>query len=118
MRATIPFLRRRTLAPRMRDAFAAFESAARRRPLSDQRLDAYRNVLEDFAAWAGPSRRLSDVAPEEAQVAQGLAKYLTRTKLLRMIELLDAYRRHCDYNVGVGSSLGGFAVEWERILAN
>ena len=60
----------------------------------------------------------AEAAPEDAQVAQGLAKYLTRAKLLRMVELLDTYRRHCDYNVGVGPTLGGFAVEWERILAN
>ncbi|MBR3561244.1 MAG: DNA polymerase III subunit delta' [Oscillospiraceae bacterium] len=54
--------------------------------------------------------------PEDAQVAQGLAKHLTRAKLMRMIELLDSYRRYCGYNVSAGSTLGGFAVEWERIL--
>ncbi len=57
-----------------------------------------------------------EIPPEDAQAAQGLAKYLASAKLLRMIELLDTYRRHCDYNVGVGPTLGGFAVEWENAL--
>ena len=59
----------------------------------------------------------AEIPQEETQAAQGLAKALTRAKLLRMIELLDRYRRHCGYNVGVGATLGGFAVEWERVLA-
>lgn len=92
------------------------------------KLEGGKRKRDDLAALFEDARLLfadallaqygADAPPEEAQVAQGLAKYLTRAKLVRMIELLDTYRRHCDYNVGVGSALGGFAVEWERILAN
>ncbi len=47
----------------------------------------------------------------------GPASRMPRTRLLSLIDLLDAYRRHCEYNVGVGPTLGGFAVEWEEALA-
>jgi len=55
-------------------------------------------------------------APQNAEVAAGLSKHLTRSQLLRLIELLDTYRQFCTYNVGVGLALGGFAVEWENAL--
>lgn len=55
-------------------------------------------------------------APEHAEIAAGLSKRLSRTQLLRLIELLDTYRQFCTYNVGVGSTLGGFAIEWEKAI--
>ena len=54
--------------------------------------------------------------PEDAALAAALLRRLTRAQLLRLIELLDAYRRHCDYNVGAGVTLGGFAAEWEELF--
>ena len=53
---------------------------------------------------------------EEAECAQLLASRLTKAELLGTIDLLQAYRQHCTYNVGVGPTLGGFAVELEEIL--
>ena len=47
----------------------------------------------------------------------GPARRLTKRRLAAMLELLDAYRRDCEYNVNVGATLGGFAVEWEAALA-
>ncbi len=56
------------------------------------------------------------VGAAEAQSAQLLASRLTRRRLLGAIDLLQTYRDHCTYNVGVGPTLGGFAVELEEIL--
>ena len=41
---------------------------------------------------------------------------LTKAQILGTIELLETYRDHCNYNVGVGPLLGGLAVELEEIL--
>ena len=52
----------------------------------------------------------------EVRAAQLLASRLTKAKLLGTIDLLQEYRSKCTYNVGVGPTLGGFAVELEEIL--
>lgn len=44
------------------------------------------------------------------------AERLTRQQLLACVTLLETYRNHCTYNVGVGPTLGGFAAELEEIL--
>lgn len=50
------------------------------------------------------------------EVVQFLASCLTKPQILCTIDLLQTYRSHCSYNVGVGPTLGGFAVELEEIL--
>lgn len=45
-----------------------------------------------------------------------LTSRLTKPQILGTIELLETYRDHCNYNVGVGPLLGGLAVELEEIL--
>ena len=52
----------------------------------------------------------------ESQTARLLASRLTKAKLLSTIDLLQEYRNKCTYNVGVGPTLGGFAVELEETL--
>ena len=55
--------------------------------------------------------------PEDAlRIARSLASRLTKAKLLGTIDLLQDYRNKCTYNVGVGPTLGGFAVELEETL--
>ena len=54
--------------------------------------------------------------PEEDAAARLLASRLTKAELLGTIELLQTYRSDCGYNVGVGTTLGGFAAELEEIL--
>ena len=51
-----------------------------------------------------------------AAPAAQLAQRLTKAQILGTIELFETYRKHCDYNVGVGPTLGGLAVELEEIL--
>lgn len=53
---------------------------------------------------------------EAAESAQLLVSRLTKSQILGTIDLLQAYRSHCGYNVGVGPTLGGFAVELEETL--
>ena len=56
------------------------------------------------------------VPAEEAETVAALNRRLSKAKLARLLELLDAYRKHCAYNVGVGVTLGGLAAELEDIL--
>ena len=50
------------------------------------------------------------------EIAANLAKTLTKTQIMRTIELLQKYREECAFNVGVGHVLGALAVELEDIL--
>ena len=59
----------------------------------------------------------SDAAGAESETVRALAKRVPKAKLVRVIELLDTYRRHCTYNVGAGVTLGGFAAELEELLS-
>jgi len=54
-------------------------------------------------------------AAEADETAAALTR-LGKTRLTRVIALLDAYRRSCAYNVGAGLTLGGFAAELEDTL--
>ena len=56
------------------------------------------------------------VPERDLRIARSLASRLTKAKLLGTIDLLQDYRNKCTYNVGVGPTLGGFAVELEEIL--
>lgn len=46
----------------------------------------------------------------------GALRRLDKAKLMRVITLLDNYRKYCTYNVGAGVTLGGFAAELEDTL--
>ena len=55
--------------------------------------------------------------PEQYKALRAvLGSRLTKAQILGTIELLETYRNHCEYNVGVGPLLGGLAVELEEIL--
>lgn len=53
--------------------------------------------------------------PAEREMVSILARRLTKSRIFGTIELLNKYRGHCAYNVGVGLVLGGLAAEWEEI---
>ena len=48
--------------------------------------------------------------------AEELGKRLTKTQLVRTIELMKQYRRECGYNVGPGHVLGALAAELEELF--
>ena len=58
----------------------------------------------------------ASVPERDLRIARSLASRLTKAKLLGTIDLLQDYRNKCTYNVGVGPTLGGFAVELEETL--
>ena len=49
-------------------------------------------------------------------LAEELGKRLTKTQLVRTIELMKQYRRECGYNVGPGHVLGALAAELEELF--
>ena len=53
---------------------------------------------------------------EDGEIVSFLAKNLTKTQMMRTIELLRKYHGECTYNVGVSHFLGALAVELEGIL--
>ena len=53
---------------------------------------------------------------EDREIAAYLAKNLTKTQMMRTIELLQKYQAECVYNVGPGHVLGALAAELEGIL--
>ena len=90
------------------------------------RLEKKRTTREDLSAALERSREAFAAAlllsygqqPEETEreIAPFLAKNLTKTQIMRTIELLQKYRGECTYNVGAGHVLGALAVELEGIL--
>ena len=90
------------------------------------RLEKKRLSREDLAALLEQSRAVFSAAllllygrpPEETdrETASFLAKNLTKTQIMRTIELLQKYHGECIYNVGTGHVLGALAVELEGIL--
>ena len=52
--------------------------------------------------------------PEEScrEIAPILAKNLTKSQIMRTIELLQKYRGECTYNVGTGHVLGASRWNW------
>ena len=90
------------------------------------RLEKKRMTREELAAMLDQSRNAFASAllllygqqplSEEREIAPFLAKNLTKTQIMRTIELLQKYRAECAYNVGPGHVLGALAVELEGIL--
>lgn len=73
---------------------------------------------ETRARFAAALLRLYGQESEEnfSEIATYLGKNLTKTQIMRTIELLQLYQEECAYNVGVGHVLGALAVELEGIL--
>ena len=90
------------------------------------RLEKKRTTREDLSALLERSRGafasalllLYGQEPEEIdrEIAPYLAKNLTKSQIMRTIELLQKYHGECAYNVGPGHVLGALAAELEGIL--
>ena len=50
------------------------------------------------------------------EMAAFLGKNLTKAQIMHTIEILQNYRRQCQYNVSAGQVLGALTVELEGIL--
>ena len=84
------------------------------------RLETAKATREELSSLFTQARELlADTLISRLGVARSAAagaQRLTKTQILGTIDLLDKYRKHCDYNVGVGPLLGGLAAELEEIL--
>ena len=90
------------------------------------RLEKKRMTREDLSAMLEGCREAFSAAllslygqqPEEIrrESVSFLAKNLTKSQIVRTIELLQKYRGECAYNVGPGHVLGALAVELEDIF--
>ena len=99
----------RAVASRRRGAVTAVAVGLERRRLTREDLAALlEECREAFAAAL--------LAMEGVPAAAAAAKNLTKTQIMRTIELLERYRKECSYNVGAGHVLGALAVELEGIL--
>ena len=90
------------------------------------RLEKKRTTREDLSAMLEECREVFSAAlfllygqpPGEnlRESASFLAKNLTKSQIVRTIEVLQKYRGECAYNVGPGHVLGALAVELEDIF--
>lgn len=97
---------------------AAAELAARmekKRVTREETADMLSQARERFAEAL---LLLYGQAPREIyrETASYLAKNLTKTQIMRTIELLQKYRGECAYNIGPGHVLGALGVELEGIF--
>lgn len=83
-------------------------------------LEVKKASREELAALFSDARQiLADTLVARLGLGRSAAEgtqRLTKTQILGTIDILDKYRKHCDYNVGVGPLLGGLAAELEEIL--
>ena len=104
----------RAVASRRRGAVTAVAVGLERRRLTREDLAA---LLEECReVFAAALLAMEGVPGPASQTAAAAAKNLTKTQIMRTIELLERYRKECSYNVGAGHVLGALAVELEGIL--
>ncbi|MEG1988738.1 MAG: DNA polymerase III subunit delta' [Oscillibacter sp.] len=87
-----------------------------RKKISREELSALLEETRDRFAAALLGLYGQESAEIFADSAGFLGKNLTKTQIMRTIELLQTYQAECAYNVGVGHVLGALAVELEGIL--
>lgn len=106
----------RRIAGGTRASRAAFLAKLETQKLSRDDLSALFERTRLLLADALLAAYGSSVPASEREIAALLASRLTKAKILGTIDLLQEYRSKCTYNVGVGPTLGGFAVELEETL--
>ena len=106
----------RAIGSRRRGAVAELAVRLERKKTSREDLSAL--LEEGRAAFSAALLLLYGQPPEEnhREIAAFLAKNLTKTQIMRTIELLQKYHGECVYNVSPSHVLGALAVELEGIL--
>lgn len=105
----------RCLAGGRRGSVAELAVRLERKKLSREALSA---MLERSGAiFAEALLLLYGQAPEEGdrELAELIGKRLTKTRVMRTIEILKKYHQECGYNVGPGHVLGALAAELEGV---
>lgn len=104
----------RCLLRRKRGSAAELAVRLEKKKLSREDLAALLERSE--ALFAQALVRLYGGEAEEAGPAEEIGRRLTKTEIMRTIELFRKYRRECGYNVGPGHVLGALAAELEEIF--
>ena len=104
----------RCLLKRKRGSAAELAVRLEKKKLSREDLNALLERSERLFAQA--LVRLYGGEAEESALAEEIGRRLTKTEIVRTIELIRKYRRECGYNVGPGHVLGALAAELEELF--
>lgn len=106
----------RCLLRRKRGSAAELAVRLEKKKLSRENLSALLERSEALLSQALVLTYGGTAGDGDRALAEELGKRLTKTQLVRTIELMKQYRRECGYNVGPGHVLGALAAELEEIF--
>ena len=106
----------RCLLRRKRGSAAELAVRLEKKKLSRENLSALLERSEALLSQALVLTYGGTAGDGDRALAEDLGKRLTKTQLVRTIELMKKYRRECGYNVGPGHVLGALAAELEEIF--
>lgn len=106
----------RCLLRRKRGSAAELAVRLEKKKLSRENLSALLERSEALLSQALVLTYGGTVGDGDRALAEELGKRLTKTQLVRTIELMKQYRRECGYNVGPGHVLGALAAELEELF--
>ena len=106
----------RCLLRRKRGSAAELAVRLEKKKLSRENLSALLEWSEALLSQALVLTYGGTAGDGDRALAEELGKRLTKTQLVRTIELMKQYRRECGYNVGPGHVLGALAAELEELF--
>ncbi|WP_300754984.1 DNA polymerase III subunit delta' [uncultured Oscillibacter sp.] len=106
----------RCLLRRKRGSVAELAVRLEKKKLSRENLSALLERSEALLSQALVLTYGGTAGDGDRALAEELGKRLTKTQLVRTIELMKQYRRECGYNVGPGHVLGALAAELEELF--
>lgn len=106
----------RCLLKRKRGSAAKLAVRLEKKKLSRENLSALLERSEALLSQALVLTYGGTAGDGDRALAEELGKRLTKTQLVRTIELMKQYRRECGYNVGPGHVLGALAAELEELF--
>lgn len=106
----------RCLLRRKRGSAAELAVRLEKKKLSRENLSALLERSEALLSQALVLTYGGTAGDGDRALAEELGKRLTKTQLVRTIELMKQYRRECGYNVGPGHVLGALAAELEELF--
>ena len=104
------------LAARKRGAAVALAVKLEKKKLPREDLSAMLEGTRGVLAAALMAHYGVEADGKRRELAENIAKNLTKVQIMRTIELLQKYHGECSYNVGSGHVLGALAAELEGIL--
>lgn len=106
----------RCLLKRKRGSAAELAVRLEKKKLTREALAALLERSEALLSQALVLLYGGSVETGDRRLAEDIGKRLTKTQIVRTIELMKKYRRECGYNVGPGHVLGALAAELEEIF--